>query len=122
MEKALLDGRHSDCRVLVVKGEPAFTVVRTSLHPITNLHLGGQRGDPEALRALCPPAVFEEAMESCRRLGAHYGALHLGVDLLYERGFRGHRVVEANAFGDLLPNLTRDGLGTYGWEIRALFT
>ena len=42
-----------------------------------------------------------------------------GVDLLYETGFRGPRVVEANAFGDLLPNLTREGLSPYGWEIRA---
>ena len=43
----------------------------------------------------------------------------MGVDLLYEAGFKGHRVIVANAFGDLLPNLKRDGLTTYGWEIRA---
>src|SRR5262249_43350755 len=38
--KARLDGAYFDCRVLVVAGEPAFTVVRTNTHPITNLHLG----------------------------------------------------------------------------------
>ena len=31
-----------------------------------------------------------------------------------------HRVLEANAFGDLLPNLERDGLGVYAWQVRAL--
>ena len=38
--------------------------------------------------------------------------------LMYEAGFRGHRVLEANAFGDLLPNLTRDGLSVYEWQVR----
>ena len=47
-------------------------------------------------------------------------ALLLGIDLLFERGFAGHRVVEANAFGDLLPGLSRGGLDTYGWEIQAV--
>lgn len=120
IEKARLDGRHTDCRVLVVAGEPAFTVVRTSAHPITNLHLGGQRGDLAALRALCPADVFERAMESCRAIGRHYATWHVGIDLLFERGFEGHRVVEANAFGDLLPGLSRGGLDTYGWEIQAV--
>jgi hypothetical protein len=27
-------------------------------------------------------------------------------------------VIEGNAFGDLLPNLWRDGLDVYGWQIR----
>ncbi|MEO6775629.1 MAG: hypothetical protein ABI467_21890 [Kofleriaceae bacterium] len=31
-----------------------------------------------------------------------------------------HRVLEGNAFGDLLPNLERDGLDVYGWQIRRL--
>jgi hypothetical protein len=31
-----------------------------------------------------------------------------------------HVVLEANAFGDLLPNLTANGLGVYDWEVRAL--
>jgi len=27
-------------------------------------------------------------------------------------------MLEANAFGDLLPNLERDGLSVYAWQIR----
>jgi hypothetical protein len=30
---------------------------------------------------------------------------------------KSHVVLEANAFGDLLPNLERDGLSVYEWEI-----
>ncbi len=118
--KARLDGRFFDCRVLVVAGEPAFTVIRRSAHPITNLHLGGSRGDPARLADVLPPELEAAAMQSCRTVAAaHPGLLHVGVDLMYEAGFRGHRVLEANAFGDLLPNLERDGLSVYRWEIRA---
>ncbi len=119
VDKARLDGRVFDCRVLVVAGEPAFTVVRTSSLPITNLHLGGTRGDVDALRATCPPDAWEAAMSSCRSVSAAHGALHVGIDLLFTPRFDGHRVIEANAFGDLLPNLTHQGLSVYEWEIEA---
>jgi hypothetical protein len=116
--KARLDGRLFDCRVLVVAGEPAFVVVRTATHPITNLHLGGQRGDAGALRAACPPDAWDAAMADCVRIAAAHRTFHLGVDLMFEPGFRGHRILEANAFGDLLPRLARDGVDVYGWQIR----
>lgn len=115
LTKARVDRRFFDCRVLTVAGEPAFTVVRTSPHPITNLHLGGRRG---ALPDISSP-VLDAAMESCRVVARHYSALHLGIDLMFERDLAGHRILEANAFGDLLPNLERDGLDVYGWQIRA---
>jgi hypothetical protein len=116
--KARLDGAFFDCRVLVVAGEPAFTVVRQNRHPITNLHLGGWRGDVRSLLRAIPADLLEAAMESCRAVARLHDSFQLGVDLLYEAGFAGHRIVEANAFGDLLPNLTRDGLSVYAWQIR----
>jgi hypothetical protein len=116
--KAQQGGHYFDLRVLTVDGEPAFTVVRTSPHPITNLHLGGRRGDLEALRASVPPDAWEAAMASCRTVQQASGAFHVGVDLMFEPGLRAHRVIEGNAFGDLLPNLERDGLDVYGWQIR----
>jgi hypothetical protein len=48
------------------------------------------------------------------------GAFHVGVDLMFEPGLTRHRVIEGNAFGDLLPNLLCDGLDVYGWQIRRL--
>jgi hypothetical protein len=116
--KARLGGDYFDCRVLMVRGEPAFTVVRQSRHPITNLHLGGWRGELEELRAAVPPNEWEDAMESCRTVARAHDCLHVGIDLMFEDYFTGHRVLEANAFGDLLPNLRRDGLTVYEWEIR----
>ncbi|WP_164016877.1 STM4014 family protein [Pyxidicoccus trucidator] len=116
--KARLGGDYFDCRVLMVRGEPAFTVVRQSRHPITNLHLGGWRGDVDELRAAVPPNELADALESCRTVARAHDCLHVGIDLMYEEHFTGHRVLEANAFGDLLPNLRRDGLTVYEWEIR----
>ncbi len=115
--KARLDGSFMDCRVLVIAGEPAFVVVRQNTHPITNLHLGGWRGDFDALRRVVPADSWAEAMDSCRRVAALHRCFHLGVDLLFEPGFRRHRILEANAFGDLLPDLTRRGLDVYEWQI-----
>ena len=58
-------------------------------------------------------------MESCRKVAALYRSLHVGLDVMFEPDLAQHRIIEANAFGDLLPNLTLDGLSVYRWEIRA---
>jgi hypothetical protein len=118
--KAQLDRRTFDLRVLVIAGEPAFCVVRQSRHPITNLHLGGTRGDLDALRRQVPSPVWTAAMHSCERVFQQHACLHVGIDLLFESGLRGHRIIEANAFGDLLPGLERAGLSVYEWELEAL--
>nr|MBA3540727.1 STM4014 family protein [Deltaproteobacteria bacterium] len=115
--KARLADRYFDLRVLTIGGEPGFVVARTSEHPITNLNLGGLRGDVAALRTLVPPAAWEAAMATCVAVQQASGAFHVGVDLMFEPGFEAHRVIEGNAFGDLLPNLERDGFDVYGWQV-----
>jgi hypothetical protein len=117
--KAKLSGAFFDLRVLCIEGEPRFVVVRQNRHPITNLHLGGWRGELDVLRKLVPHASWNAAMDSCRRVAQQYAGLQVGIDLMFEPGFAKHRVIEANAFGDLLPNLSREGLSVYGYEIRA---
>ncbi len=116
--KARLDGAFFDLRVLSIGAEPRFMVVRQNRHPITNLHLGGWRGDLERLRHLAPPASWEGAMQSCRTVAQCYRSLHLGIDLMFEPGLEAHRIIEANAFGDLLPRLSLDGANVWQWEIR----
>lgn len=116
--KARLDGAFMDVRVLCIAGEPTFWVTRQARHIITNLHLGGWRGDSDRMIAAAGEA-WSEALDSCRRVAAMYDCLQLGLDVMFEPGFRGHRLIEGNAFGDLLPNLTRDGLSVYEWQVRA---
>ncbi len=118
--KARLDGAFFDCRVVVIDAAPEFVVVRQNHHPITNLHLGGWRGALAALEREAGPAL-SQGLSSCRRAAESHGCFSLGVDLMFERGFTGHRILESNAFGDLLPNLTKDGKSVYGMQIeRAL--
>lgn len=118
--KAQVDGKHFDLRVLAIDGVAAFVVMRTSPHPITNLHLGGLRGDVTALHQRITPDAWAAAMASCVRVQQLTGAFLVGVDLMFEPDLRSHRVIEGNAFGDLLPNLERDGLDVYGWQIQRL--
>lgn len=114
--KARLDRAFFDCRVVVIGGGAEFVVVRQNRHPITNLHLGGWRGSLEQLEREAGTAL-EAGLESCRRAAESHGCFCLGVDLMFEPSFRGHRILESNAFGDLLPNLTRNGRTVYGRQI-----
>ncbi len=118
--KARFGGDYFDLRVLCVGEEPAFIVVRQNQHPITNLHLGGRRGDLDALKAEIPKSAWNFAMDSCRKVASLYRSLHLGIDLMFEPGWGGHRILEANAFGDLLPNLTHEGKNVWEWELHVL--
>lgn len=91
-------------------------VVRSSRHPITNLHLGGQRGDLGRLRERISDEAWAQAMASCEAVAKLHGAFHLGIDLALSRSWSQHHVLEANAFGDLLPGPIADG-GTSVYEL-----
>ncbi|AYF76700.1 hypothetical protein D7D52_26025 [Nocardia yunnanensis] len=109
LPKASLDGRSADLRVVVIGGRATHAVVRTSRSPMTNLHLGGARGDLDAARAAIAAAggSWEHALAVCERAAACFpGFSRVGVDLLPGTGWRRFAVGEVNAFGDLLPRLT----------------
>ena len=111
--KLTLPGGAVDLRVLVIAGEARHWVIRQSRHPMTNLHLGNQRGD-EAV--LCD-VIGSEKLESAFRLAEQAAAcfpdsLYAGVDVLLDASHRAF-VGEINAFGDLLPRLTHRGESAY---------
>ncbi|MEV7614263.1 STM4014 family protein [Streptomyces sp. NPDC089799] len=123
--KASLDGVTADLRVVVVAGRATHAVLRTSRSPMTNLHLGGRRGDLAAAVAAAGPH-WADALRTCERAAACFpGTLCVGVDLLPAVGWRRYAVAEVNAFGDLLPGLTglpgsgAEGLDTYAAQIAA---
>ncbi|WP_328498509.1 STM4014 family protein [Streptomyces sp. NBC_00414] len=125
LPKASLGGRSADLRIVVVGGRATHAVVRTSRSPLTNLHLGGMRGDLAAVRALAGDR-WATAVEASEQAAACFpGTLCVGVDLLPAIGWRRFAVGEVNAFGDLLPRLTglpgsgAEGLDTYAAQIAA---
>lgn len=121
LPKAAVDRRVCDLRVVVIAGEPRHMVLRTSRSPITNLHLGNRRGDVDAFWNRIPPSERDAILETCRRCARLFpDSLHLGLDILLTPGFRQHRLLEVNAFGDLLPGVLHDGKSTYEAEIEAV--
>ncbi|GAA2423428.1 STM4014 family protein [Streptomyces macrosporus] len=129
LPKASQDGRAADLRVVVVAGEATHALVRTGRSPLTNLHLGGTRGDVGRARAAAEAAgvPWREVLGVCERAAARFpGTLCVGVDLLPAVGWRRFAVGEVNAFGDLLPRLTglpggrAEGRDTYAAQVAAV--
>jgi hypothetical protein len=100
---AQLDGQNFDLRVVCLYGEPVATVVRVSPHPMTNLHLGGRRGDLERCRAAVPPRAWLDARDHCVAAAGCFRSAVAGVDVVFERGTWRPFVLEVNAFGDFFP-------------------
>jgi hypothetical protein len=115
---AQIDGLNFDVRVVVIRGEVAFTIFRLSHNPMTNLHLGGQRGDPARCRTAVPTRAWLDGLDHCVEAAALYDADMVGIDLLFESGYARHFVLEVNAFGDFFPNLLdAKGRGVHEVEI-----
>jgi glutathione synthase/RimK-type ligase-like ATP-grasp enzyme len=102
-------GHHFDLRVVAFDGEPQQRVARIADRPMTNLHLGNRRDDPQTLL----DAAGMTTIEGCVRKAAAVfpGSTMIGFDLIPGRD--SCRVLEANAFGDLLPDLRWRGADAY---------
>ncbi|WP_327308284.1 STM4014 family protein [Streptomyces sp. NBC_01298] len=130
LPKASQRGRSADLRVVVIGGRATHAVVRTAAGPLTNLHLGGARGDLDAAVAAVTEAGGRweaDALAVCERAAAAFPrTLCVGVDLLPALGWRSFAVGEVNAFGDLLPRLTglpgspAEGQDTYAAQVAAV--
>ncbi|MGA6152635.1 STM4014 family protein [Stenotrophomonas sp. NPDC087984] len=129
LPKASQDRRVADLRIVVVAGRATHAVVRTSRSPMTNLHLGGVRGDLAAARAAAEASgvAWSEVLGTAERAAECFPrTLCVGVDLLPGPGWRRFAVGEVNAFGDLLPRLTglpgsgAEGLDTYAAQVAAV--
>lgn len=131
LPKAQTEGREFDLRVVVTAGEPTHWVMRVSRHsPMTNLHLGNERGDLPALRAKLQAvaadcdgrsleqSAWEEIEQLCRDTAAVFPEAHYaGLDVMLSPA--GLRILECNAYGDLLPGVTDDqGLKTHQRQLQ----
>ena len=114
-------GLSFDLRVVTIAGEPRHTVVRQSANPMTNLHLGNKRGRIELVHERLGPDRLLEIQETSRRTANLFPkSLMLGLDIAISPNFSKHVVLEANAFGDLLPNVLHQGVDTYTAQVNAI--
>ena len=118
LPKIGIAGRVADLRLVLVEGGAIYPVLRTSRHPMTNLHLGGERGPVAPLIARIGTAAWEALLASARATAAAFPASHaLGVDIAMLADGRRHVVLEANIFGDFVKELTIDGLSPHEAQV-----
>jgi len=96
---------HFDLRVLAIQGRAAHRVARVSEHTMTNLHLDARRVEPAHLLSEVDLQQVEAAV--AQAAAAFAGSSVIGFAVVPHR--LGPHVLEANAFGDLLPGLQWQG-------------
>lgn len=104
---------HYDLRVVTVAGQPAHRVARIGDQMMTNLHLDNRRGDAAGLMNAADMTALEAASAQAARAFPHSHVT--GYDLVVRQG-QAH-VLEANAFGDLLPGMLWQGADTYAAQL-----
>lgn len=107
--KAQVNGQNFDLRVVVLNRTVIAVIARVSQHPMTNLHLGGTRGDVHAIRNRVGQRRWLDAMDLCTEAAAGFELPCVGVDIAFDRATRTPCILEINAFGDFFPNWTNDG-------------
>jgi len=117
--KAGLHACAFDVRVAIIGSRARQVMVRLGHGPITNSQLLGGRGDAQLLRRRMGEEAWAGMLATCERAMAACfpRSLYAGLDVLVEPNFRTVRILEINAFGDLLPRLLHEGLDTYEWEV-----
>ena len=106
---------HYDVRVLTLGGTPAHRVARVGTRMMTNLHLDNRRADVDALLNVPDQVALARV---ARQAAAAFPASHvIGLDIVVRRGSAS--VLEANAFGDLLPGLLCEGIDSYAGQLQA---
>ncbi|GAA5166502.1 STM4014 family protein [Viridibacterium curvum] len=112
--------RHGDAsydfRVVTLAGRVAHRVARVGQHIMTNLHLGNRRGDAASLLNAPDLAALEAV--SMHAAASFPQSLVAGFDVVVKGGKAS--ILEANAFGDLLPGLQWQGQDTYAAQLQAL--
>ena len=117
--KAGMNGRPFDLRVVVMGGRARHVMVRLGRGPITNSQLLGGKGDVETLRRKMGEEAWQRMQTLCEETMAKCfpRSLYAGLDVVIEPDFRTARILEVNAFGDLLPRILHEGRDTYSWEV-----
>jgi glutathione synthase/RimK-type ligase-like ATP-grasp enzyme len=117
--KAGISGRTFDVRVVVIGGRARHVMVRLGSGPITNSQLLGGKGDAEMLRRRMGDEAWSRLLQLCETAMTQCfpRSLYAGFDVLIEPDFQTARILEVNAFGDLLPRTLCEGRDTYAWEV-----
>ena len=119
--KAGVKGRTCDLRVVATRNSPAFAVLRLSRGPITNLHLDADREAASALFTLMSPDRVNALWDTVKKTQAAFpNSLTVAPDIAVTTDFRHHVVLEVNAFGDHIRNMTIEGKTPQDWQVQQM--
>ncbi len=117
--KAGISGQPFDLRVVVIGGRARHIMLRLGRGPMTNSQLLGGKGDVDLLRRSLGDEAWMLMLKLCENTmnKCFPRSLYAGLDVLIEPDFRTARILEVNAFGDLLPRVLCENRDTYTWEL-----
>ena len=119
--KAGVDGKSVDLRLVATRSGAPFPVLRMSDTPMTNLHLDAVRAPAARLFDRMPPAAVEAIFATAANVMRLFpGTAMLGLDIAVHTDLTRHSVLEANAFGDHVRNVTIDGETPQDRQIREI--
>ncbi|VEP13182.1 conserved hypothetical protein [Hyella patelloides LEGE 07179] len=121
LPKARINNRPFDLRVVVIAGEAQHLVMRIGKSPMTNLHLGSDRDNYDTFISIVGQSNWLKMKHTCEAAAAVFpNSLYCGIDLLVYPDLQRHSIIEINAFGDLIPGTTYQGMDTYTSEVKAM--
>ena len=87
--------------------------------PLTNLQLRNTRGDADEFEKHLGERYLDVVAQASMAAAAFPRCLALGLDMAISPDGRAW-LLEANAFGDLLPGCLVDGWDTYRWQVEEM--
>ena len=117
--KKRYQAKSTDFRVLTINQEPKFIQPRHSTHPITNLHLGNEKGALPLIEQEWGTASVEKIKAVARQTAKLFPTLfYVGIDIAVDDDEKPY-VLEINPFGDFLKDIFVDDLTTYAYELQS---
>lgn len=118
LPKIGIAGQVADLRLVIIDGGPVYPVLRTSRHPMTNLHLGGSRATVDGLVARIGTGAWEALLGSARAAAGCFPRSHaLGLDIVVLADGRRHALIEVNPFGDFVNDFEIGGRSIHDAQI-----
>lgn len=117
--KKQFQAKSTDFRVLVINQQPVFIQPRMSNHPITNLHLGNEKGVIKTLEKEWGSPLIKKVKDIATQTAKSLtGLFYAGIDIAVDKKENVY-VLEVNPFGDFLKDLFVDNKNTYQYELNA---
>jgi glutathione synthase/RimK-type ligase-like ATP-grasp enzyme len=121
LPKIGIAGRVADIRLVMLADGSVYPVLRTSRHPMTNLHLGGMRGPVDPLIERIGQDAWQAVLATARKAAGCFPDSHvLGLDIAILADGRRNAVLEANVFGDFVKDVRIDGFDPHQAQVRAI--